>query len=90
MLGGITCIENNWLSLLYLVRLPKNVNPVELVRLTLSFFDDVYTRGMLDNFGAKLENLSVDRSHIEELVSVTSIEPETSVVTDILISHLKN
>ena len=68
MLGGLTCIENNWLGLLYLVRLPKNVNPVELVRLTLSFFDDVYTRGTLDNFGAKLENLSVDRSHIEELV----------------------
>ena len=69
MLGGLTCVQNSWLSLLYLVRLPKNVNPVELVRLTLSFFDDVDTKVSFDDFGAKLEDLSIDRSHIEELVS---------------------
>jgi hypothetical protein len=69
MLGGRSCVENSWLSLLYLVRLPKNVNPVELVRLTLSFFDDVNTKVSLMDFGGKLEDLSIDRSHIEDLVS---------------------
>ena len=69
LLGGRGLVESAWLLLLSLVRLPKLVNPVELVRLTTTFFDEIIWRANdFEEFPAQLEELSLNRAHIEELV----------------------
>jgi hypothetical protein len=55
--------------LLHLVRLPKSVSPVELVEMTCKFFEDSVDRASTySDFGLELEELSIDRASIEDLV----------------------
>ena len=69
LLGGRGLVESSWLLLLSLVKLPKLINPVELVRLTIAFFDEIVWRSNdYEDFAAQLEELSLNRAHIEDLV----------------------
>lgn len=64
-------IESAWMFLLSLVKLPKFINPVELARLTMAFFDEIIWRANdFEEYSAQLEELSLNRAHIEELVSL--------------------
>ena len=67
-LGQRDLVEIVWLYLLNLVRLPKLVNPFQLIEITISFFEDTIGKSSCNDFGAKIEEFALNRANIEDMV----------------------